>query len=100
MFRDSGVFEGSPDDLRNGFVHLSGAARLRKTVEKHFSGAAELVLVAIDAAALGPLLRWEVSRGGAKFPHLYGSLPMGAVRGITPLRRESDGIFLFPPEIP
>ena len=74
-----GVFRGSPDDRRDGFIHSSTAAQLPETVEKHFTGASDLVLVAVDAAKLGAALKWESSRGGALFPHLYGDLSLTAV---------------------
>jgi uncharacterized protein (DUF952 family) len=84
-FQAAGETRGSPDDLRDGFVHLSTAAQLDGTVARHFHGEAELVLVTLDAAALGPALRWEVSRGGARFPHLYRDLRIDEVVRAGPL---------------
>jgi uncharacterized protein (DUF952 family) len=80
-----GAFPGSPDDVRDGFIHLSTCEQLDATIERHFAGERELVVLEIDAAALSADLRWEPSRGGALFPHLYAELPMSAVAGvITP----------------
>ena len=75
----AGVFPGSPDDKRDGFIHFSTAAQIPETVEKYFAGESDLVLVAVDAAKLGAALKWEPSRGGALFPHLYGDLSLTAV---------------------
>ena len=85
--RSKGRFEGSPDDLRDGFIHLSAEHQLRGTLEKHFSGESDLVLIAIEAETLGPSLKWEVSRGGDLFPHLYGPLPLHAVVAVTQVGR-------------
>ena len=72
---------GAPDRSGDGFIHFSTAAQAVETAAKHFAGADDLLLVAVDADALGPALKWEPSRGGALFPHLYGALPLdrGAV---------------------
>ncbi|MGZ5805295.1 MAG: DUF952 domain-containing protein [Xanthobacteraceae bacterium] len=75
-----GIYRGSADDKRDGFIHFSSAEQTPGTYDKYFSGKADLVLAAIDAAALGVSLKWETSRGGALFPHLYGDLPLSAVR--------------------
>jgi uncharacterized protein (DUF952 family) len=74
-----GAFRGSPVDLRDGFIHFSTAAQLKETAARHFAGVPDLMLVAVEAEALGAALKWEPSRGGALFPHLYGSLPLAAV---------------------
>ncbi len=82
MWREAardGVFRGAPIDLADGYIHFSTAAQVAETAARHFAGATDLVLVAVDAAALGDALRWEPSRGGALFPHLYGTLPLSAV---------------------
>ncbi|MBY0363700.1 MAG: DUF952 domain-containing protein [Phreatobacter sp.] len=92
----AGLFTGAPVDLADGFIHFSTAAQARETAAKHFVGAADLVLVAVDAAALGTALAWEPSRGGALFPHLYADLPMSAVRWVKPLPLGADGTHLFP----
>jgi uncharacterized protein (DUF952 family) len=70
----AGIFAGSAVDLRDGFIHFSDASQVRETAARHFAGQNDLMLVAYDAAALGPALKWEPSRGGALFPHLYASL--------------------------
>lgn len=91
-----GVFHGAPVDLADGFIHFSTAEQVRETAAKHFAGQAGLLLVALDEERLGPALKYEVSRGGALFPHLYGDLPLAAVVWITPLPVGSDGAHLFP----
>jgi uncharacterized protein (DUF952 family) len=96
----AGVFKGSADDARDGFVHFSAAHQLRATSERYFRGQADLVLVAADAAALGEALKWEASRGGDLFPHLYGLLPMSAIAWTKPLPLGPDGRHRFPDEIP
>ena len=96
----AGVFLGSPDDRRDGFVHFSSAGQVRGTVARHFAGEGALILVAVSAAALGEALKWDVSRGGEKFPHLYGPLPLVAVTSVTGLERGSDVTFCFPAAIP
>src|SRR5690242_13844215 len=73
------VFAGSPVDLRDGFIHFSTAGQLEETISRHFAGERDLVVLEIDAAPLGEKLKWEPSRGGALFPHLYGELPLSAV---------------------
>ena len=75
-------FHGAPVDREDGFIHFSTAAQVAETAAKHFAGRADLLLVAVDGRALGDKLKWEPSRGGALFPHLYGSLPMTAVRWV------------------
>ena len=99
LWRDaevSGQFTGAPVDIEDGFIHFSTAAQVRETAARHFSGQSELVLVAVDAAALGSGLRYEPSRGGALFPHLYGTLPLSAVRWVKPLPLGTDGNHEFP----
>jgi len=86
-----GVFLGSADDRRDGFIHFSTASQVAGTVAKHFAGQTGLFLIAIDADALGDGLKWEPSRGGELFPHLYGELDIGAVIKILDLRARSDG---------
>ena len=70
----AGAFTGSPVDVTDGYIHFSTAAQVRETAAKHFAGKTELLLVAIDPASLGSALKWEPSRGGALFPHLYAPL--------------------------
>ena len=71
----AGVFTGSPIDVADGYIHFSAEGQVQETLAKHFAGRADLVLVAVEAESLGPALKWEPSRGGALFPHLYGALP-------------------------
>jgi uncharacterized protein (DUF952 family) len=92
----AGLFGGAPVDLADGFIHFSAATQVAETAAKHFSGAAGQVLVAIDAAGLGADLKWEPSRGGDLFPHLYGSLPMAAVLWVKPLPVGADGRHVVP----
>ena len=87
----AGNFSGSADDARDGFMHFSTASQLADTAAKHFAGQPGLVLVAVDAEALGADLKWEPSRGGELFPHLYAALPLAAVRWVRPLADEVDG---------
>ena len=86
-----GTYRGSADDLRDGFIHFSTAAQVAGTAAKYFHGQTGLFLIAVDADALGDALRWEPSRGGDLFPHLYGDLDLGAVTAILDLRACSDG---------
>lgn len=91
-----GVFRGAPVDLRDGYIHFSTADQLAETAARHFAGQDDLVLLAVDGAALGPALRWEPSRGNALFPHLYGDLPAQAVKQSWQLRRGDDGRLCLP----
>jgi uncharacterized protein (DUF952 family) len=86
-----GVYKGSADDLRDGFIHFSTASQVAETARKHYAGQTGLFLVAVDADALGDALRWERSRNHELFPHLYGDLDLGAVTGVLDLRARSDG---------
>jgi uncharacterized protein (DUF952 family) len=94
--RRAGRFDGAAVDERDGFIHFSTAAQVAETAAKHFAGVAGLMLVAIDADLLGEALRWEPSRGGDLFPHLYGALPLAAVRWVEPLPLGPDGRHVFP----
>lgn len=89
---ESGVYPGSAQDRADGFIHFSTAAQLPESARRHRSGQPGLVLLTVDANALGAALRWEPSRGGALFPHLYGALPVSAVRSIDDLPLGSDGV--------
>jgi uncharacterized protein (DUF952 family) len=91
LAEQSGSYAGSAADARDGFIHFSTAAQLAGTVAKHFAGQRELLLVAVDADALGSGLKWELSRGGELFPHLYAALPLSAVRWTKPLPDEVAG---------
>lgn len=79
QFEADGVFHGAPIDIADGFIHLSAADQVQGTLDKHFAGQNDLVLAEIDLDALGYLVKWEVSRGNALFPHIYGPLPRTAV---------------------
>lgn len=91
-----GVYRGSADDARDGFIHLSTAAQVAGTARRHFSGQRALFLVQIDGDALGEALRWEPSRNDELFPHLYGELDLGAVISVINLITRSDGTHDIP----
>ncbi len=92
----AGQFVGAPVDLADGFIHFSTAAQVAETARRHFAGQADLLLVAVEVQRLGEQLRWEPSRGGALFPHLYGVMPLAAVRWVKPLPLGADGTHAFP----
>ena len=92
----AGRFDGAPIDFADGFIHFSTAEQARETAARHFAGQDDLLLVAVEAAPLGDALRWEVSRGGALFPHLYAPLELSAVRWVKPLPLGADGTHVFP----
>lgn len=94
--RACGRYTGSADDRRDGFIHFSTAAQMKVTAAKHFAGQQNLVLLALEAGRLGEALKWEPSRGGDLFPHLYGSMPASAVVKTWPLRLGEDGTHQFP----
>jgi uncharacterized protein (DUF952 family) len=87
-----GIFAGSRDDQRDGYIHLSCAHQLAGTAARHFRGEQGLVLAAFDACALGPNLKWERSRADELFPHLYGPLPLAALRSSSTLSLGPDGV--------
>ena len=92
-----GEFQGSEADRRDGFIHFSTAEQVSETAAKHFAGQSDLVLVSIDTSKLGNRLKWEPSRGGVLFPHLYGSLDLIAVTRTEPMPLRPDGGHDFPP---
>jgi uncharacterized protein (DUF952 family) len=94
--RAGGVFEGSAHDRRDGFIHFSTAEQAAETAEKHYAGRVDLILLFVDEATLSDRLKWEPSRGGGLFPHLYGPLPAAAVRRAEKLSLGADGRFCFP----
>jgi uncharacterized protein (DUF952 family) len=98
-FSAAGNFTGSADDLRDGYIHLSGPDQVARTAAKFFTGRTDLVLLAIDRARLGIGLRWEASAGGTLYPHFYGPLTIGAVVRDTPLMVGPDGRHILPPEL-
>ena len=91
----AGVFRGASVDCADGFIHFSTAEQAPETAAKWFAGRADLTLAAVDAEALGKDLRWEPSRGGALFPHLYAALPMSVVAWSRPLPLGADGRHIF-----
>lgn len=91
-----GVFTGAPIDLADGYIHVSTEAQLTETVDKHFAGQDDLHVVAIDLAVLGEAVKWEPSRGGQLFPHIYADLPLNAAVAYGPLEREADGRVRLP----
>ncbi|KQM65167.1 hypothetical protein ASE75_08025 [Sphingomonas sp. Leaf17] len=90
------TFAGAPVDRADGYIHLSTEAQLTETVDKHFSGQTDLHVVAVDLEVLGEAVRWEPSRGGQLFPHIYGALPLDAVLAYGPLARDADGRVRLP----
>jgi len=82
---EAGMFTGATVDLKDGFIHLSAEDQWRETLRLHFAGQTDLVLVEFEAEALGPALKWEPSRGGALFPHLYGPLPTALAVSVRPV---------------
>lgn len=91
-----GSYAGSSQDAADGFIHFSSGAQVVESAAKHRAGQDGLVLVAVAAPALGAALKWEASRGGQLFPHLYGALPLAAVRWVKPLPLGPDGRHVFP----
>ena len=92
----NGAFAGAPVDLADGYIHFSTAAQVAETAARHFAGRADLLLVAVDPDRLGAALKWEPSRGGALFPHLYGPLDTDHVIWVKPLPLGPDGTHAFP----
>ena len=95
----NGLYEGSGVDRRDGFIHLSASHQVRATARKHFAGKADLLLVSVAEEALGQSLKWEVSRGGDLFPHIYGALALSAVSEVIPLPLV-NGVHQFPEGFP
>lgn len=95
----TGSYGGSSDDVRDGFIHFSAAHQLRGTAAKHFQGVRDLLLVAVDDAALGAALVWEASRGGDLFPHLYDVLPTELALWEKPLPLGADQVPVLPDEV-
>jgi uncharacterized protein (DUF952 family) len=92
----AGSYAGSSQDKADGFIHFSAAAQVKESAAKHRAGQNGLVLLAVDPDRLGPALKWEPSRGGQLFPHLYGALPTSAVVAVHDLPLGSDGRHVFP----
>ena len=87
----AGRFDGAAIDLADGYIHLSTAAQAQETARRYFSGQTGLVLVRLDAAKLGAAVRWEPSRGGDLFPHIYGSIDPALVEAVTDIELDADG---------
>lgn len=94
--RASGSYPGSSQDAADGFIHFSTAAQVAGSAAKHRAGQDGLLLLEVDANALGAALKWEPSRGGQLFPHLYDALPVTAVTCVHPLPLGADGRHIFP----
>jgi len=95
-WRESGIFTGSPVDIADGYIHLSARAHVRETAEKWFADVDPAILVMVDLPSLGDTVTWEPSRGGALFPHVYGTIPSDAVARHSKLRLGPDGKHVFP----
>ncbi|MCV2893111.1 DUF952 domain-containing protein [Lentibacter sp. XHP0401] len=95
--RASGESQGAPIDIADGYVHFSTPEQAQETAAKHFAGVQGLVLLAVEADTLGDALKWEVSRGGALFPHLYRNIKLSDVTASWPLPLV-DGVHIFPDE--
>ena len=93
---EADAFEGAPIDMADGYIHLSTRDQLTETVDKHFAGQSDLWVAAIDLAALGDNVRWEESRGGALFPHIYGNMSLEVVIAYGALERDDDGKVKLP----
>ena len=91
-----GFFAGSGDDLRDGFIHLSSGPQVAETARRYFTGQPGLVLVAFDASSLGTALRWEPSRRGALFPHLYAPLPVAMALWVRTMPLDAVGTPTLP----
>ena len=94
-----GGFTGSADDVRDGFIHLSLRTQLAGTLAKHFRNQHDLVLIQFETRDLGEALRWEVSRGGEEFPHLYGVLPTAQAVAVHRLPIDADGVPQLPEDL-
>lgn len=98
--QETGGYAGSSQDQADGFIHFSTASQVRVSAAKHRTGQDGLVLLAVRVDLLGDALKWETSRGGALFPHLYGMLMTTAVDSATALLLDADGVHIFPEHIP
>ena len=92
----NGRFTGAAIDVADGFIHFSTTGQVRETAARHFAGQSDLLLIVIDGSRLGDALKYEVSRGGALFPHLYAPLDLEAVIWVKPLPLGADGLHQFP----
>lgn len=92
----AGEFLGAEIDLQDGYIHFSAASQAKETAAKHFAGRNNLLLIAVDEQKMGDALKWEASRGGDLFPHLYGNLSTSDVEWAVPLPLQKDGSHAFP----
>ncbi|WP_291833313.1 DUF952 domain-containing protein [Brevundimonas sp.] len=95
LARLDGAYAGSAVDLKDGYIHMSSAAQLAETARRHYAGRGDLLLIEVDLAVLGEALKWEASRGGDLFPHLFAPLPVSAARDERGLSVDADGIMRF-----
>ena len=93
--RVDGAYPGSAVDLADGYIHMSSAAQLAETARRHYAGRGDLLLVTVDLTGLGEALKWEASRGGDLFPHLFAPLPVSAAREERGLSVDADGVMRF-----
>jgi len=96
---ETGIFKGAPIDLEDGYIHFSTAEQARETAAKHFHGQKNLKLVSVATQPLGDALKWEVSRGGALFPHLYAELKTNDAVSIIDLPEDETGGHIFPEDL-
>ena len=96
VLEHEGVFEGAPIDLQDGYIHLSTAAQVEETLDRHFAGQTGLWLAAVDLEPMGDAVQWEPSRGGQLFPHLYAPLPLAAVPAYSEVHYEQNGALRLP----
>ncbi|MTI00242.1 DUF952 domain-containing protein [Roseibium sp. RKSG952] len=99
LWRDAeagGTFDGAPVDVADGFIHFSTADQVRETAARHFKGQSDLLLIAFEAEVFGEALKWEPSRGGALFPHLYAGVPVDRALWVRALPLDADGSHRFP----
>lgn len=97
--QSAGIFSGSPVDIADGYIHLSALSQVQGTLDKHFAGQRGLVLGEVDLAQLGDLVRWEKSRGGEDFPHVYGGLSLGSITNYWTLELDRKGRPALPSEL-
>lgn len=93
----SGLYAGGLTDTRDGFIHFSSDAEIETSAALYCQGMTDLMLVSVESEKLGPILKWESSRDGVSFPHLYGSLDTTIVNWVKPLPLGKDGLHEFPP---
>ncbi|HEY8949206.1 MAG TPA: DUF952 domain-containing protein [Rhizomicrobium sp.] len=96
--QEAGVYRGSFDDKRDGFIHLSTGAQLPQTLNRHFAHATGLMLVAMESDDLGDKLKWETNADGETFPHLYHALEFPWVRWTSAIPNKAPGVFALPPQ--